>query len=226
MSFELSRAGLLRDDAAVGLGEEPAVALRDMDHLTGLGPEPLRGGMAEMVKHGFVADPRTLHLLETRTQQIFDLESQELAEAVARSIRIKTSIVSKDLRESRSEGTRVGRELLNYGAGQFPLRRIRGTGTRIAGGSSRVKIHSGSVSMRAADRPATMATTPSIVAIPCATARLTSPASKYRRVRSADEPGTITSRVGTVMMTFSSRNTPPSQAQPNPITTQPVKTAT
>ena len=53
--------------------------------------------------------------------------------------------------------------------------------------------------MRAADRPATMATTPSIVAIPCATARLTSPASKYRRVRSADEPGAMTSRVGTVM---------------------------
>lgn len=94
---------------------EPAAALCDMDHLTDLGPESLRGGMAEMAKHGFVADPRTLHLLETRTQRMFDPESQELAEAVARSIRIKTSIVSKDLRESRSEGTRVGRELLNYG---------------------------------------------------------------------------------------------------------------
>ena len=80
--------------------------------------------------------------------------------------------------------------------------------------------------MRAADRPATMATTPSIVAIPCATAWLTSPASKYRRVRSADEPGTMTSRVGTVMMIFSSRNTPPNQAQHSPITTHPVNTAT
>lgn len=79
-----------------------------------------------------------------------------------------------------------------------PLLRILGTGTRIAGGSSRVKIHSGSVSMRAANRPATMATTPSIVTIPCATARLTSPESKYRRVPSADGPGTMTSRAGTV----------------------------
>ena len=83
--------------------------------------------------------------------------------------------------------------------GQSPLLRILGTGTRIAGGSSRVKIHSESVSMRAADRPATMATTPSIVTIPCTTARLTSLESKYRRVRSADEPGTMTSRAGTVI---------------------------
>ena len=83
--------------------------------------------------------------------------------------------------------------------GQSPLLRILGTGTRIAGGSSRAKIHSGSVNMRAADRPATMATTPSIVAIPCTTARLTSPVSKYRRVRSADEPGTMTIRAGTVI---------------------------
>ena len=80
-----------------------------------------------------------------------------------------------------------------------PLLRILGTGTRIAGGSSRAKIHSGSVNIRAADRSATMATTPSIVAIPCTTARLTSPVSKYRRVRSADEPGTMTIRAGTVI---------------------------
>ena len=49
-------------------------------------------------------------------------------------------------------------------------RRRPARGMRSAGGSSRVKIHSGSVSIRAAESPATIAITPSTVAIPWATA--------------------------------------------------------
>ena len=33
----------------------------------GSGPEPLLGGIAELIVHGFVTDSRTLHLLEPRT---------------------------------------------------------------------------------------------------------------------------------------------------------------
>ncbi|MDO5286531.1 MAG: shikimate kinase [Actinomycetia bacterium] len=101
--------------SVVGAFWEPVAVLCDVDYLSGLGPEALRGGMAEMAKHGFVADPRTLQLLETCTEQMLDPDSPELAEGIARSIRTKTTIVSADLREARSEGTQVGRELLSYG---------------------------------------------------------------------------------------------------------------
>ena len=38
-----------------------------------------------------------------------------LRELIERAIRVKAAVVSADLRESTSTGSRVGRELLNYG---------------------------------------------------------------------------------------------------------------
>ncbi|WP_040160588.1 iron-containing alcohol dehydrogenase [Nigerium massiliense] len=103
-----------RTKNAVGAFWEPIAVLCDTDHLTG-DPDALRGGLAEMAKHGLVADPPTLELLETRTAAMFDPARPELAEGIARSIQVKTAIASADLREATSVGTDVGREVLNYG---------------------------------------------------------------------------------------------------------------
>ncbi|MDO5494147.1 MAG: 3-dehydroquinate synthase [bacterium] len=99
----------------VGTFWQPSAVLCDMDYLTHTPPDLLRSGLAEMVKHGFVADARTLQLFEVHTDAMLDPGSPELVEGIARSIRIKASVVSADPLEETSEGNRVGRERLNYG---------------------------------------------------------------------------------------------------------------
>lgn len=99
----------------VGAFWEPAAVLVDLDHLATLPVDELRGGLAEMAKHGFIADEPTLALFEADPDALLDARSDALAEAVTRSIEVKARVVSGDLREATSTGTRVGRELLNYG---------------------------------------------------------------------------------------------------------------
>lgn len=99
----------------VGAFWEPAAVHCDLDFLTTLPVDDLRAGLAEMIKHGFIADPRTLELFETDPAAMLDPASDALAEAVVRSIEVKARVVSGDLREATSVGTGVGRELLNYG---------------------------------------------------------------------------------------------------------------
>ncbi len=99
----------------VGAFWEPAAVLADLDFLTSLPVDDLRGGLAEMIKHGFIADPRTLELFEADPQALLTPGSAALAEAVSRSMEVKASVVSGDLRERTSVGDAVGRELLNYG---------------------------------------------------------------------------------------------------------------
>lgn len=99
----------------VGAFWEPAAVLCDLEYLQTLPVADLRGGLAEMIKHGFIADPRTLEIFESNPTALLDPSSPELAEAVHRSIEVKAAIVSADLREATSQGKQVGRELLNYG---------------------------------------------------------------------------------------------------------------
>ncbi len=99
----------------VGAFWEPAAVLCDLDFLTTLPTDDLRGGLAEMIKHGFIADPRTLELVETDPAALLDPTSPALAEAIERSIAVKAGVVSGDLREATSVGAAVGREMLNYG---------------------------------------------------------------------------------------------------------------
>ncbi len=99
----------------VGAFWEPAGVLADLDHLITLAPDDLRGGLAEMIKHGFIADERTLELFGADPAAMLDPRSEALAEAITRSMRIKAGVVSGDLREATSTGSEVGRELLNYG---------------------------------------------------------------------------------------------------------------
>jgi len=99
----------------VGAFWEPAAVLADLDALATLPADELRSGLAEMIKHGFIADPRTLELFEADPSAMLDPASAALAEGIERSIAVKAAVVSADLREATSVGKSVGRELLNYG---------------------------------------------------------------------------------------------------------------
>jgi 3-dehydroquinate synthase len=99
----------------VGAFYEPAGVLCDLDVLATLPPADLVGGLAEVIKCGFIADPQILSLVEADPVAARTPDSPQLRELVERSIRVKADVVSADLREATSVGGRVGRELLNYG---------------------------------------------------------------------------------------------------------------
>jgi 3-dehydroquinate synthase len=93
----------------VGAFHEPAAVLADLDTLRTLPADDLAAGMAEVVKGGFIADPRILELVEADPKAALDPDGEVLAELVRRKIQIKADVVAADLRESSL------REILNYG---------------------------------------------------------------------------------------------------------------
>lgn len=99
----------------VGAFHEPVGVLCDLELLNGLPEEDLRAGMAEVVKTGFIADPEILALVERDPEQATNPASTTMAELIRRSIEVKATVVTDDLREKTSSGSKVGRELLNYG---------------------------------------------------------------------------------------------------------------
>jgi 3-dehydroquinate synthase len=93
----------------VGVFHEPAAVLVDLSTLETLPPNELVAGMAEVVKTGFIADPRILELIEQDPAAALDTQGEVLGELVRRSIQVKADVVAADLRESDL------REILNYG---------------------------------------------------------------------------------------------------------------
>ncbi|MFI5892847.1 3-dehydroquinate synthase [Actinoplanes sp. NPDC051513] len=87
----------------VGAFHPPAGVLCDLDALATLPADDLTAGLAEVIKCGFIADPRILELIES------DGAGKHLRELVERAIRVKAEVVSVDLKESGP------REILNYG---------------------------------------------------------------------------------------------------------------
>ncbi|GAA2175846.1 3-dehydroquinate synthase [Arthrobacter parietis] len=93
----------------VGSFHPPAGVFADLDALQTLPANELITGMAEVVKCGFIADPRILELLESDPEAVKDPTSGAVRELVERSIAVKAAVVSEDLKESGR------REFLNYG---------------------------------------------------------------------------------------------------------------
>jgi 3-dehydroquinate synthase len=93
----------------VGVFHEPSAVLVDLATLETLPPNELVAGMAEVVKAGFIADPRIVELVEADPVAAVDPRGDVLAELVQRSIQVKADVVAADLRESDL------REILNYG---------------------------------------------------------------------------------------------------------------
>lgn len=93
----------------VGAFHEPSAVLCDLDFLRTLPRAELVAGLAEVIKCGFIADPRILDLVEADPQAALDPDGPVLAELVTRAIRVKAAVVAADLKESNL------REILNYG---------------------------------------------------------------------------------------------------------------
>ena len=93
----------------VGSFHPPAGVLCDLDALATLPTPDLVAGMAEVVKCGFVADPRILELVEADPVAAVDVEGPFLRQLVERAIQVKADVVTADLREMEL------REILNYG---------------------------------------------------------------------------------------------------------------
>jgi 3-dehydroquinate synthase len=100
----------------VGAFHEPAAVLCDLAVLASLPQPEYLSGMAEVVKCGFVADPRILELVEADPARAAAFDHELTATFVERSIRVKADVIAGDLREtSGSAGGEIGREALNYG---------------------------------------------------------------------------------------------------------------
>ncbi len=93
----------------VGAFHQPAGVLCDLDQLAGLPAADYAGGLAEVVKAGFIADPVILELVESDPVAAADPAGPHTRELVERAVRVKAAVVSADLREAGP------REMLNYG---------------------------------------------------------------------------------------------------------------
>ena len=93
----------------VGAFHPPAGVVCDLATLATLPRDELVSGLAEVVKVGFIADPRILELVEADPAGAASPTGPHLRELVERAVRVKADVVAGDLRE------RGGREVLNYG---------------------------------------------------------------------------------------------------------------
>lgn len=93
----------------VGSFHEPAAVFVDIATLQSLPPHELVAGMAEIIKAGFIADEEILRLIEADFQAAVHPNAPVLRELIERSITVKATVVSADLKESHL------REILNYG---------------------------------------------------------------------------------------------------------------
>ena len=93
----------------VGAFHNPAGVVVDLDMLRGLPLSEWVNGMAEVVKAGFIADPKILDLIESDVDGARRPDGPHTRELIERSILVKVDVVSHDLREAGP------REALNYG---------------------------------------------------------------------------------------------------------------
>ncbi len=99
----------------VGAFHEPAGVLCDLALLETLPRAELVAGLGEVVKCGFIADPRILELVEETDPDALVAGSPVLRELVERAIRVKIDVVVADLKETGGDAGHPGREALNYG---------------------------------------------------------------------------------------------------------------
>ena len=93
----------------VGAFHPPAGVLCDLAALSSLPVHDYVSGLAEVIKAGFIADPRILELIESDPEAARRPDGPLTAELIERSVRVKAEVVSGDLREAGR------REILNYG---------------------------------------------------------------------------------------------------------------
>jgi 3-dehydroquinate synthase len=93
----------------VGAFHPPAGVLCDLTALVTMPHEDYISGLAEVIKAGFIADPKILDLVEDDPRGAASPDGPHTRELVERAIQVKAEVVAADLKESGL------REILNYG---------------------------------------------------------------------------------------------------------------
>ncbi len=93
----------------VGAFYPPRLVLVDPETLATLPEREYRGGLAEVIKYGVIADAKLFAFLEQNLEAILKRDAQALLHVIRRSIEIKAEVVSRDEKESGL------REILNFG---------------------------------------------------------------------------------------------------------------
>lgn len=97
----------------VGAIYSPVAVICDMDFLSSQTRDDYIGGLAEVIKCGFIRDEIILNLIESDLLGAQSPDWIHAAEIIARAIQVKADVVGGDLRETLA--TSAGREILNYG---------------------------------------------------------------------------------------------------------------
>jgi 3-dehydroquinate synthase len=93
----------------VGAFYPPKLVLVDPNVLSSLPAREFRGGLAEVIKYGVIADAKLFAFIEKNMKRLLARDARALQHVIRRSIEIKAIVVSRDERESGL------REILNYG---------------------------------------------------------------------------------------------------------------
>jgi 3-dehydroquinate synthase len=93
----------------VGAFHQPRLVLIDTDTLGTLPERELKAGLAEVIKHGIIADAGFFAWLEAHIDELLGGAPEALAHAVQRSCEIKAEVVAEDEREAGR------RAILNFG---------------------------------------------------------------------------------------------------------------
>jgi 3-dehydroquinate synthase len=93
----------------VGAFYPARLVLADPEALGSLPEREFRGGLAEVIKYGVIADAKLFAYLERNLEKILRRDAGALEHIIRRSVEIKAWVVSRDERESGL------REILNYG---------------------------------------------------------------------------------------------------------------
>ena len=84
----------------IGAFHPPVAVIADPRALVTLPEREFRGGLAEAVKHGLIADPAYFEWIESQAELILRRDPDTMVHLVRRSIEIKAAVVSQDERES------------------------------------------------------------------------------------------------------------------------------
>ncbi|QWD83591.1 3-dehydroquinate synthase [Polynucleobacter sp. MWH-P3-07-1] len=93
----------------IGAFYQPVAVVADLNTLKTLPPRELSAGLAEVIKHGAIADASFLDWIEANTNALLACDIEAMSHAVLRSCEIKSAVVSADEREGGVRAT------LNFG---------------------------------------------------------------------------------------------------------------
>jgi 3-dehydroquinate synthase len=93
----------------IGAFHQPVAVIADLNTLKSLPPRELSAGLAEVIKHGAIADAEFFDWIEAHRQELLSCDSSTMSHAVERSCEIKSTVVAADEKES---GIRA---ILNFG---------------------------------------------------------------------------------------------------------------